>query len=355
MHSTRVVKCQQTTGGLGQEIVLTVEGLTALLQRSRQQQLPIIPYLDGLPLPDVTVHPLDQNTVKFLLRRTEASRQNWQTIYRKRDSGFFTRKVSISIGLKDDIPVPTLVRDFKLIVLQKGWFFFSLALILGLLAGIGLLATRTELLRDAGPKPPDGRRTYSLARTQMAFWFFLVISSYLLIWLATGDLGSITDSILALIGISAGTAVGAAVVDGTKTTTTVQQRRELQAEKEVLENALTAMKTQIAAASTPEQAVKLQEEVAQKEIRLKKVEQQLQAIPTVRKGRASQGFLNDLLSDAQGISFHRFQMFAWTVVLGVIFVAEVYNNLQMPDFSGTLLGLMGISSGTYFGFKFPEQ
>jgi hypothetical protein len=26
----------------------------------------------------------------------------------------------------------------------------------------------------------------------------------------------------------------------------------------------------------------------------------------------------------------------------------------MPDFGVTLLGLMGISSGTYVGFKFPQ-
>jgi hypothetical protein len=27
----------------------------------------------------------------------------------------------------------------------------------------------------------------------------------------------------------------------------------------------------------------------------------------------------------------------------------------MPEFSGTLLGLMGISAGTYFGLKIPED
>jgi hypothetical protein len=27
----------------------------------------------------------------------------------------------------------------------------------------------------------------------------------------------------------------------------------------------------------------------------------------------------------------------------------------MPEFSTTLLGLMGISSGTYLGFKLPEK
>jgi len=65
--------------------------------------------------------------------------------------------------------------------------------------------------------------------------------------------------------------------------------------------------------------------------------------------------LRDLLSDGSGYSFHRFQIFAWTIVLGIIFVSSVYNNLTMPEFSTTLLGLMGLSAGTYIGFKFPEQ
>lgn len=34
--------------------------------------------------------------------------------------------------------------------------------------------------------------------------------------------------------------------------------------------------------------------------------------------------------------------FALTIVLGIIFVSSVYNNLTMPEFSATLLGLMGL-------------
>jgi hypothetical protein len=34
---------------------------------------------------------------------------------------------------------------------------------------------------------------------------------------------------------------------------------------------------------------------------------------------------------------------------------SVYKDLAMPEFSATLLGLMGLSSGTYLGFKVPEK
>ena len=46
----------------------------------------------------------------------------------------------------------------------------------------------------------------------------------------------------------------------------------------------------------------------------------------------SEGFLKDILSDGSGVSVHRFQMFAWTVVLALVFVVSVYNELAMPVF-----------------------
>jgi len=69
----------------------------------------------------------------------------------------------------------------------------------------------------------------------------------------------------------------------------------------------------------------------------------------------SKWFLQDILSDADGISFHRLQIAVWTVVLGIIFWDLVIHILSMPNFSAELLALMGISGGTYIGFKFPEK
>jgi hypothetical protein len=68
----------------------------------------------------------------------------------------------------------------------------------------------------------------------------------------------------------------------------------------------------------------------------------------------SHGFFEDILTDNVGISFHRFQMFVWTAVLALIFISSVYRQLAMPEFSETLLALMGISSGTYMGFMIAE-
>ena len=66
-------------------------------------------------------------------------------------------------------------------------------------------------------------------------------------------------------------------------------------------------------------------------------------------------FFLDILSDENGVSFHRLQIVIWTLVLATVFVISVGVSLEMPTFDTTLLALMGISSGTYLGFKLPEK
>jgi hypothetical protein len=73
------------------------------------------------------------------------------------------------------------------------------------------------------------------------------------------------------------------------------------------------------------------------------------------KPQQTEGFITDLLTDVNGISFHRMQMLVWTLVLGLLFVYTVWRRLSMPDFDAALLALTGITAGTYLGFKFPEK
>jgi hypothetical protein len=47
-------------------------------------------------------------------------------------------------------------------------------------------------------------------------------------------------------------------------------------------------------------------------------------------------------------------MASWTLILAVVFLSHVYRELAMPQFSETLLALLGISAGTYLGLKLPE-
>ena len=58
----------------------------------------------------------------------------------------------------------------------------------------------------------------------MAFWFLVIVVAYLLIFMVTGATDTITASVLALMGISAGTGLAAVGVDNSKC---AQARAEL--------------------------------------------------------------------------------------------------------------------------------
>jgi hypothetical protein len=196
----------------------------------------------------------------------------------------------------------------------------------------------------------------------MAFWFFLIYASYVTIWLITGTLDTITASLLALMGISAGTALGEALIDTGKATTKTNQFQDFSAEKSALEQSISEAQTQLdalnassTAPTDPTVRDSLNRQLIDSRTRLGQIDQQLRTLSAQQSPTVSSGFLRDILADASGYSFHRFQIFAWTIVLGIIFLSTVYNNLTMPEFSSTLLGLMGLSAGTYIGFKFPEQ
>jgi hypothetical protein len=215
------------------------------------------------------------------------------------------------------------------------------------------------LLRSSSTKRDDNKLyPYSLGRTQMAFWFILVVSSFLLIWLITGEYGTITSSTLVLIGIGAGTALGATLVDNSKSSTAAGQTIDYEAEKTMLTNRINEIKSSLADTNNPPpNASDLQAELDSKKARLFVVSSMLDQLRAQPNTPASQGFYRDLLSDGgnTGVSFHRMQIITWTIVLGIIFVNSVYDRLAMPEFSGTLLALMGISSGTYLGFKGTEK
>jgi hypothetical protein len=174
---------------------------------------------------------------------------------------------------------------------------------------------------------------------------------------------------LALIGISAATTVSAALIDASKDAggagsatgatprpgrLTPDQVREGLQELESLASEIKAAEETLAAAKSAkpaDPAAVTKATQARDQLLLKRVNNERE----LEKGGCvlgSRGFFTDLFSDQNGVAFHRYQMVVWTVVLGVVFVVLVYRDLAMPDFDASLLGLMGISSGTYIGFKF---
>jgi len=230
--------------------------------------------------------------------------------------------------------------------------------------GFLYLARTTNIIRDSNPpQPPEGaRKPYSLALAQAAFWFFLVFGSFLFIALVTGDYNStITQQALVLMGIGTGTALGAAMIDSTKrssanATLSTQEPKKAELEEEAKQ--LQAKVDSLKGAATAEEKRALDDASVQLKATEAKLQDTTAQIEDAKSGLSkpvSDGFPRDLLTDADGVNFHRFQMVIWTIVLGCLFVYGVYRELAMPEFSATLLALMGISAGTYLGFKIPEK
>jgi hypothetical protein len=69
----------------------------------------------------------------------------------------------------------------------------------------------------------------------------------------------------------------------------------------------------------------------------------------------SNNFFADILTNPSGeINLHRYQIFIWSVVLGLVFIYSVLTTLKMPEFDVNLLTLQGISSGTFLALKSQE-
>lgn len=288
-----------TAAALGEIVVLRVASLQTLLDRSVKERSPLALIINGMPLKGAfpcAIMP-EKGEISFPLARSGPARMVWDGFLQTRGrEHFFTQDVavttgldngSMSAGIADDVP------NFSFVLVRRPIFYSCAALALFLFVLFHVVAYKSDLVRDAGIDPAGGRKPYSLSRTQMALWFFIVVTSFLMLWVETGRIDTMPLSVIVLLGISAATALGAAVID--------------------------AARKQGAAAER------------------------------------SRDFLIDILSDEHGVCFHRFQMAGWTVVLAFVFLYTVFTEMRMPEFDTSLLALMGISAGTYLGYKLPER
>ncbi|WP_145735095.1 hypothetical protein [Nitrospirillum pindoramense] len=251
-------------------------------------------------------------------------------------TGGVTRMTHIEV-----VPDPAAARDASLALAwkslpqgEKTLAVGSVLLLVAVTAALLYLAMSTDMLRDNAPATFAGvtgahgkplRRAFSLAQSQMAWWFVIVLAAYLYLFLVTGELDTLTGQALCLMGLGTGTAMGAAMVEQNKTNPILA--------------AYQAVLTQIADPATP--PADLPTLTATRD--------------TLARQLASCNFIHDILTDANGISLHRFQTAVWTVVIGVLFLIETVVHRKMPDLDPYSLGVLGISAGTYLGFKIPEQ
>jgi hypothetical protein len=280
---------------VGDWLMVSVCHLDELAKAADAAQSPITLFVEGKDTGnEPTGIDLESGTLTFILDRNDQNRTLWQPyLY----APLFDPEVAIhvSVGIRGERPLPRVAGANLIMRLQKlyvdwttwVWTAFLVLFVVLLCAA----AVYTDMLRQ-GPRVNGVLQPYNLGRSQMAWWFFLIVISYSFIWLVTGDRDTIPPSLLALMGISSATALASALI-------------------------------------TP------RSEVAP---------------------RKSRGWWRDLVADDNGVvALDRLQIVVWTLVLSGIFLSSVIWDLLMPEFNATLLTLMGISSGTYIGFQLPQK
>lgn len=159
------------------------------------------------------------------------------------------------------------------------------------------LAVKTDLLKDT-LVDNGSEKTYSFSRSQLFYWTMIVI---ICLCAGMGNNGNFDlllklkePSILLLLGISVGTASVATYIDN--------------------------------------------------------------EIPNPKKNTDSNGFIRDILSDAGGISVHRYQALLFNIIFGLVFVCQfITNTTEFPVFDNYALALMGTSSAGYLLIKTNEK
>ena len=255
---------------------------------------------------------------------------------------------------------------FDLIGIEQ-WMFWLTAIVFGLIfVSLCFFAAKTDILRDPCRRRPEGVEPVSLARTQMAFWFVVIAAAFIFLWVTTGNVATINGTCLVLLAIGTTTALSSAAIQGNRDRrkdlsdvlrrtphemlimTPLEMRAAIAARKKELEESAPGSITPEERAQENEILKRHEDEI---DCFLKKQPRWLPATVYFWRYRLRTIFEDLLTEEASTYDFHRFQILAWTLVLGSVFVVKVFNERVMPTFDTNVLLLMGISSGAYLGFK----
>jgi hypothetical protein len=368
-------------------------------------------FLDGREIQGLegTIYNSSAHRFEFQLRRNIDNKALWKRLLGSPKHPYRQVTVALGVKVKDKTTQPTIVgpgkgATFQLRIFSPLWFWLAVGavvIVFGLV--IGNAATTTTLRDALLPQLPPHEQPYSLGRCQMAFWFVLVFASFIFLYVLLWDYDTVSTQALALMGISSATALAAVAVDVVKDSPADAANRALQAlgiytyadvlrmrQEIAFRKPLTppaqvkaqgakntadqakAVSDFIAADANATQAQKDNAAKAAKDAKdladaadrnLKTLQAEIQdreiALRTYDdKSRPfrSECWFKDITTDLNGPTVHRLQVVFWTAALGGVFVVGVYRDLAMPpDFSATLLALMGLSGAGYVGFKYPEK
>jgi hypothetical protein len=350
---------------MNDRILVKVCALNKLLDSGVAAQKPVNLFINGS---DTGLAPIStdrqSSTLGFKLERTAQNAELWKPLLAdplSRRHG----ELRISVGVAASVPLDRAVGAVSELPFNKlwvdAWTWASGVLVVAVVVLTLYFGKNSDMLRDS-PTIDDSRQTYSLARVQMAWWFVLVVVGFIVIFLVSGNLDSIPATIVALTGISATTGVAAVFITPRPAQRAMARKAGLDERRSALADGLVDIDASIASASqqlavAPGDATLtslvqgLQDRRATRVAEINRVALEMAA---VSPDTPTAGFWRDLVTNDRGaVALDRLQMVVWTVLLGGLYLHSVLVYVTMPDFSTTLLSLMGVSSGAYIGFKLP--
>lgn len=246
--------------------------------------------------------------IVFKLERNVGNYRYWDVVYQSPWDYSYTGK--IGLGYEDRIFTKLHPNHagstIRIKLIEPLTLWIALLGTLGLGIGLLTLGARSWLLRvtlpresntASMPKLANVNPPFNLGKVQMAWWTFIILGSFLVIYCVSGEMPDISTTSLALLGISGGTAAVNGLI-----------RRD----------------------PPPAEA-------------------------TTGPWLTSRGWLNDILSDAHGLSMNRLQQVVISLLMGYFFVRTVYNSVAMPVWTDNQILLLAVSSATYLGLEWQNN
>jgi len=192
--------------------------------------------------------------------------------------------------------------------------------------------------------------SFSFSKTQLAFWTFIILASFIYIWIMTGDLNTINATGLILLGITSATITASNLISKN------EESRALLGDE--IEKEKGSSNTTGIDPATNKKEGDTENRSANGKTPATTIDKQpktnIQRLVDYRTHYPEDNFITDILSDSDGVSIHRLQALVFNLIFGVAFITAVFNNYSMPEFSETQLILLGLSSGTYAFIKHSE-
>jgi hypothetical protein len=157
--------------------------------------------------------PVDREAIRLLWQRLLHNPWQAQDLSRR-------ARISIQHWTKDGAGPVSRQQSFDLKILD-----FSTLRVLAALIGLTVLALAfyglhsSGLLRDRGilsPRTTPDTLPFSLARSQMAWWFGLVFLSYVFLWVVCAELPVLSNSAMILLGIAGATGMAGTAMDNSQ-------------------------------------------------------------------------------------------------------------------------------------------